>query len=242
MTVRTRIRHSLPWAIVIIGGFLSAYLLVAFVVFPSGLVPRDVSVPNVVGLSFDDAARRLATRGLRGIRGQDRFHGASPKGTVLEQTPHSGAHDVEGATVTLVLSGGPQMARVPGVVGMARDEAESALDAAGFDVGEVTERVSPAPRGQVIESQPAPEANVSVPATVALVVSAGQSVVAVPNVVGRSFDDASRILEQAGLTAGTISAPGGRGGTGGSGVVTAQSPAAGTQVSPGARILLQITP
>jgi beta-lactam-binding protein with PASTA domain len=240
MTVRTRVRHSLPWAIVVIGGFLSAYLLIAFVVFPSGLVPRDVSVPNVVGLSFDDAARRLATRGLRGIRGQDRFHAASPKGTVLEQTPHSGAHDVEGATVTLVLSGGPQMGRVPSVVGSSREEAEAALEAAGFDVGEVTERVSPAPRGQVIESQPAPEANVSVPATVALVVSAGQSVLTVPNVVGKSFEEASRILEQAGLTAGTLSAPGG--GRGGGGAVVAQSPAAGTQVSPGARILLQITP
>ena len=47
MTVRTRLRRSLPYAIVIIGGFLAAYLIVAFLIFPSGVIPRDIRVPNV---------------------------------------------------------------------------------------------------------------------------------------------------------------------------------------------------
>ena len=68
MSVRSRLRRTLPYAISIIGGFLLAYIIVAFFVFPSGVIPRDIRVPNVTGLPFDDASRRLAERGLRGGR------------------------------------------------------------------------------------------------------------------------------------------------------------------------------
>ena len=111
MSFRVKLRRSLPYAIAIIGGFLLAYLIVAFLVFPSGVIPRDIKVPNVTGLSFDDASRRLAERGLRGVKGEERFHAASPKGTVLEQSPAAGARDVEGASITLHVSAGQQSAR-----------------------------------------------------------------------------------------------------------------------------------
>jgi hypothetical protein len=50
VSTRTRVRGSLPYAIAIIGGFLIAYLIVAFVIFPSGVIPGDAKVPNVTGL------------------------------------------------------------------------------------------------------------------------------------------------------------------------------------------------
>src|SRR3954463_2802660 len=120
MSVRRRVRRTLPWAIAIIGGFLAAYLIVAFFVFPSGVIPRDIRVPNVTGLAFDDAVRRLAERGLRGVKGEERFHGASPKGTVLEQAPTAGSTDVEGANITLTVSAGQQTAKIPALNGLAR--------------------------------------------------------------------------------------------------------------------------
>ena len=60
MTLRTKFRGSLPYAVAVIGGFLVAYLIVAFIVFPSGVVPGNAKVPNVIGLTFDDATKRLA--------------------------------------------------------------------------------------------------------------------------------------------------------------------------------------
>ena len=107
MTARSTLRKSLPYAVVIIGGFLVAYLIVAFLVFPSGVIPGDAKVPNVAGLTFDDAAKKLAAVGFRAKRGEARVHGAAPKETVLEQEPRAGAKDVEGATVTLTVSAGP---------------------------------------------------------------------------------------------------------------------------------------
>ena len=53
MTWRVRFRKSLVYLVAIVAGFSLAYLLVAFVIFPAGVIPRDVKVPNVMGLGFD---------------------------------------------------------------------------------------------------------------------------------------------------------------------------------------------
>jgi beta-lactam-binding protein with PASTA domain len=106
MTLRTKFRGSLPYAVAVIGGFLIAYLIVAFVIFPSGVIPGNARVPNVTGLLYRDAAKRLAEVGFKAERGESRFHPASPKETVLEQDPRAGTRDAEGAAVTLVVSAG----------------------------------------------------------------------------------------------------------------------------------------
>jgi eukaryotic-like serine/threonine-protein kinase len=174
-TVRRTFRRWLPYAIVIIGGFLLAYLIVAFFVFPSGVIPGNAKVPNVAGLTYDDAAKRLAEVGFRAERGEQRYHGGAPKGTVLEQSPHAGQRDVEGATITLVVSAGQRMAFVPSIVGLPRSAAEEALQEAGFELGQVFERPSSAPPGEVIESKPAPGSRAAIPGSVSLVISVGST-------------------------------------------------------------------
>jgi serine/threonine-protein kinase len=124
-------------------------------------------------LTFDDAAKRLAEVGFKAQRGESRFHGGAPKETVLEQVPRAGVRDVEGATVTLVVSAGQQMVTVPQIVGMTQADAQAALEGAGFELGQVMERPDDAPRGQVLESKPAPGEKAGVPSSVAVTVSTG---------------------------------------------------------------------
>jgi serine/threonine-protein kinase len=241
MSFRVRLRRSLPYAIAIIGGFLLAYLVVAFFIFPSGVIPRDIRVPSVTGLSFDDAVRRLAERGLRGVKGDERYHEASPKGTVLEQNPTPGARDVEGAQVSLTVSAGQQTAKVPQVQGMTRGEAESRLEEAGFDLGEVAQRPSSTPAGQVIESNPAGGREATVPSAVSLVVSSGPALVPIPNVVGQSVALARSILENSGLVVESIRTPTGDPLSDTTAVVVATMPSAGQQVNTGTKISIQAT-
>ncbi len=242
MSVRVRLRRSLPYAVAIISGFLLAYLIVAFLIFPSGVIPRDIQVPNVTGLSFDDAVRRLAERGLRGVRGEERFHAASPKSTVLEQAPSAGSRDVEGASVTLTVSAGQQSARVPSVNGMTRAEAERALEQAGFDVGEVSERPSNSPAGQVIEANPRAGAETTVPSTVSLVVSAGPTVVLIPSVIGQPVTQARLLIENAGLVVAEVRSSTGEVVSDGNWIVAATNPASGAQVATGSRVSIQANP
>jgi beta-lactam-binding protein with PASTA domain len=175
VSVRSKLRGSLLYAVTIVGGFLLAYLIVAFVIFPSGVIPGNAKVPNVTGLMFDDATKRLAEVGFKSEHGESRFHAASPKETVLEQVPIAGTHEVEGTTVTLVTSAGQQIVSVPNVVGSTQADAQTALEGAGFELGTVSEKASDTPMGQVLASNPAAGAKAGIPSAVAIVVSAGPS-------------------------------------------------------------------
>lgn len=238
MTWRGRLRRLIPYVVAASGGFLLAYLIVAFFIFPAGVIPQDVRVPNVIGLAYNDAVRMLQQKGFSSERGETRFHNAAPKGTVLDQQPAPETREVPGTRVTLVISGGQRYATIPGVIGMSRELALSALEGAGFEAGAITERPSNDPRGAVIDSRPRPGTQAPVPSPVALVLSSGPTTVIVPDVVGRTVTDARLFLRQLGLSVGDI---------GGSisdaaAVVTGQSPAAGSQAAMGSRVNLIVGP
>lgn len=236
---RARTRRLFPYLVAAAGGFLIAYLLVYFFVFPTSLVPDDANVPNVVGLLRDDAARRLRAAGFEAARGEEVFHAAAPKTTVLRQEPGPGGVESKGTKVILDVSAGQRSARVPDVVGMARPDAEAALTGAGFDVGEVVERGSDSPRGAVIATSPAAATSLTIPAPVTLVVSSGPRAVSVPDLVGRPLPEARAMLEQVGLaamppTVDSLSAfP--------ADVVVSQSPAAGSAAPNGSRVRVTVS-
>jgi beta-lactam-binding protein with PASTA domain len=99
-----RLRGSLPYAAAIIGGFLVAYLIVAFFIFPAGVIPGNAKVPNVTGLLYDDAAKKLGAVGFKAARAGDEYREATPVNTVLSQDPGAGAKEPEGTTVNLTVS------------------------------------------------------------------------------------------------------------------------------------------
>jgi eukaryotic-like serine/threonine-protein kinase len=223
---RGAVRRFVPYVVAMAGGFMLAYLVVAFLIFPSGVVPRDEEVPSVVGLMYDDAEQELIRKGFKPERGETRFHGTAPRMTVLEQNPPAGSRELVGARVTLA---------IPTVIGMTREQAEVVLETAGFSVGEVIEQASQQPRGEVIETRPAAGSQAPMPTPVTLVLSGGPSVLRVPDLVGRSVGEARRLLEQIGLGVGDVTSVG----SGGS-VVVGHSPEAGASVAAGSRVNLRV--
>lgn len=199
MRWRARVRTSLLYLVSIAAGFALAYLLVAFVVFPSDVIPKDVKVPNVTGLTFDEAVQRLEQAGFKGEKGEQRFNNSAPKMTVLEQSPPPGSREGVGNPVTLVVSGGQRIVSVPSVMGMTKIEAQAVLEKDGFDVGDASEAPSNAPRGSVIATRPAAGAQISVPSTVSLVLSGGAPAIQMPSLVGRDVDGARQTLVQLGV-------------------------------------------
>ena len=239
MTWRGRLRRLLPYVVALVSGFLLAFLIVAFVVFPAGVIPQDVRVPNVIGLTYNDAVQQLAQKGFTAERGEQRFHNAAPKGTVLDQTPPPGSREAANVKVTLVISGGQRYGTVPGIVGMSRELALNALETAGFDVGQVSERPSNAPRGAVIDARPRPGTQAPMPSAVSLVLSAGPTTVIVPDVVGQPLNDARLLLRQVGLAAGDVQF-GGAAVADAAAVVVSQSPPAGSQAASGSKVNLSV--
>jgi eukaryotic-like serine/threonine-protein kinase len=238
MTWRTRYRKSLVYLVAVVAGFSLAYLLVAFVIFPAGVIPRDVKVPNVTGLEFDEATQRLAQAGFKSEQGEQRYNNSAPKMTVLEQSPPPGAREGIGATITLVVSGGQRMVTVPTVTGMTRIEAQVLLEKEGFDVGDVQQSQSNAPVGTVIGTRPAAGSAVSVPSTVSIVLSSGAPAPTMPDLMGRDVGAARQVLTQIGVK--SISIVREPGGPGTPGTVIGQTPVNGATIAPGATVTLRV--
>ncbi|MEP7001102.1 MAG: PASTA domain-containing protein [bacterium] len=238
MKWRSLVRTSLVYLVAIAAGFVLSYLLVAFVVFPAGVIPSDVKVPNVTGLMYDDAMLRLMQAGFKGEKGEQRYNNSAPKMTVLEQSSPPGTRDAVGSVVTLVVSGGQRMVGVPIVTGMTKIEAQALLEKEGFDVGDATEQSSNSPRGTVIATHPAGGSPVSVPSTVSLVLSGGQAAIQMPSLVGRDMDGAKQTLLQLGLR--SVSLMWDPMAIGARGTVVGQTPVAGASVLPGSSVQLRV--
>nr|WSS68404.1 Stk1 family PASTA domain-containing Ser/Thr kinase [Streptomyces sp. NBC_01175] len=93
-----------------------------------------VDVPDLTGLSVEDAKDALDEAGLKAKVLPDRVNSPEEAGEIARQTPGSGAEAAEGDTVELTVSKGPRMLPVPDVTGKDVDEARSTLEEAGFEV------------------------------------------------------------------------------------------------------------
>ena len=240
MSWRARVRTSLVYLVSVVAGFSLAWLIVAFVVFPTGVVPRDVKVPNVTGLMFDEAQQRLAQAGFKAEQGEQRYNNSAPKMTVLEQSPPPGAREGIGSAITLVVSGGQRMTTVPTVTGMTRIEAQVRLEQEGFDVGDAGEANSNAPRGTVIGTRPAAGSQVAVPSTISLVLSRGAEATStqMPSLMGRDVSGARMVLSQIGVK--DVQITWDPMATGPAGSVVGQSPVPGATILPGAGVQLRV--
>ena len=115
--------------------------------------PRPVTVPNVIGLPYDQAASELQSAGF-GVARID-VDSELAAGIVVDQDPNGGAESSKGSTVTLSVSKGPVTAAVPDVTTQDVSIAQTTLEAAGFRTRVVLEDVDdPTLEGIVISQDP----------------------------------------------------------------------------------------
>ncbi len=190
----------------------AALFVVGYVVADLWLTPGSrtadagplVTVPELVGLTNDEAKGRLEQLGLEyGIRSTV-AHARAPEGAVLAQSPIPGQQVRPGAPVEVTLSRGPESHEIPDVAGLSERQASILLERLGFRV--TASRATHAfDAGRAIGTEPGPGIELSVPSEVTLLVSDGPALTTVPDLTGRHIDDALRLLSDAGLALGAIS-------------------------------------
>lgn len=159
---------------------------------------REITeVPDVVGLSLEDASRALSDAGLSMSDSvEEEESSADNTGRVTQQNPPAGSQLSRGSRVTVTVGTGPRMIRVPSnLVGQDIENVRSTLDAMGFDV-QVENVDSTETDGQVLSVSD--EGN-EIPAdsTVTVRVSNGQLIVA-PVLVRQTPEEAEEALRDAG--------------------------------------------
>ncbi|MGI5884405.1 MAG: Stk1 family PASTA domain-containing Ser/Thr kinase [Candidatus Spyradocola sp.] len=188
-------------------------------------------VPAIQGATMDAAAAQLAEMGLVLQVSGTEFSPDEP-GTILQQDPAAESELRSGDAVSVVVSAGPESAEVPYLIGMSLEEARSAIQSLGLQVGEIVhDEGSDLPRNTVLSQDPEEGAVLQNGQSVRLTISDPPLLRSVPYVVGEDLETARSRIEEAGLTVGEVheeSATGVPVGT-----VFAQSPESGQQMRNG---------
>ena len=142
------------------------------------------SVPDVSGLSEEDATEALEDAGFAVGEVTEEFSDEVPTGIVISTDPAIDTELPQGTEVDLVISMGPEFVAVPDIVDLSEAEALDELDSAGLSAGDATEASDETiVAGNVISSDPAADTEVAPGSAVAYVLSTGPATVAVPDSV-----------------------------------------------------------
>ena len=202
------------------------------------LLFRGTTVPQLTGLSQQDAEAAIVAAGLTVGEVSDTPTLAVAPGTVVDQSPAASTKVEEESPVDVSVSAVPT-ANVPDVVGKTLSDASATLADEGLLVGATSYVYDSKVKAGLVKSQdPAADTDTHVGAAVALTVSKGPQTGQVPNVVGLSEADAKTTLEGAGFKVTTTKAanadvP--------AGDVVSQSPAAGTVVAAGSTVTISVS-
>ncbi len=155
------------------------------------------AVPNTVGATQTGATAIAQKVGLA-VTVEER-NADDPLGVVIAQHPPAGGWVRSGGTIRLVVSRGPPLVPVPDLAKRPPAEAEGALRQLGFVVtidGRFDENVL---KGVTLGTEPAGRAPRD--SVIHLIVSNGPAPVKVPDVSGKTFEDAAAVLTAARLGA-----------------------------------------
>ena len=196
--------------------------------------PEPVEVPKLVRKTAEDALVALTDAGFTPDPGHS-YDERIPAGRVVSQSPAPGEKLLPESKVSFVVSDGHAPVSVPALAGLTWDDAESALTDAHLLAGKVEDFSDEVESGFVIGSEPEGGATAPYGSEVVVHVSKGPDLVQVPDVVGKTVDDAYSALRTAGLR---VSLPVYEPGA----TVKAQDPGAYETVRRGSTVTLTVYP
>ncbi len=200
------------------------------------LGPERFDAPKIVGLPRADAVTALTSANLAVGTVTEAYDGTVAAGVVVSSSAEPGTKLKRGAGVDFVVSKGPKPIDIASYVGKSADQATKDLQAAGFVVTSTQQNSSTVAAGLVISQTPS-SGQGKKGDTVALVVSKGPVMVAVPTVRGKSKSEATSILASVGFQVTTKSIV-----SGGLafGLAYGTDPAAGTMAAQGSTVTLLV--
>ena len=164
--------------------------------------PPEVAMPNVVGLSKEEAQKEIENVKLKFEIEKEEYNKAVPEGFIISQDPtymEKFNKVKQGSTVKVVVSKGEEKTTVPKVVGMEKDKAVKALEDAKLKVEIVEESSKKVQEGYVISQETSPDTEAFAGDTIKIHVSTGVEKATVPDVIGKSQADAKKTLEAQGF-------------------------------------------
>jgi eukaryotic-like serine/threonine-protein kinase len=164
--------------------------------------------------------------------------GGKTKGVVSGTDPGAGKMIPVGSKVIVNVTAGPTIRQVPNVTNESEAQAQSDLNAAGFNLVVAGYQDSNQPANYVVSQDPQPGQNANQGSNVKVILSKGPPQTTVPNEVGKSSEQAMIDLENAGFKVKQV--PQATADPTQQDVVQSQSPAGNTQAAKGSTVTIYV--
>ena len=161
---------------------------------------KDVSLPNFADMTREEAEVKAKEAKIT-LDITEEFSSDVEEGKVISQDPPylEGYVVKENSTVKIVISKGENIKIVPKVTGMAKEEAEQAIETEELKVEVVEESSSKVEAGYVIKQEPEADKEVNAGETVKIYVSTGIKQIIMEHVIGKAEDEAKKTLTDLGF-------------------------------------------
>ncbi len=202
---------------------------------------REEEVPSVIGVEQEAAVKLLKGSGFTNIKVTQKASKDVPKDYVISQSIEPKTKAPIDKEIEIFISTGPDSKLVPDVKGKPEDEAAKILEDAGFDVTRAYPYDDEIEKGLAVSTEPSAGQEAAEGSKVKLNISNGKEVktVQVPNLSGKTEQEAKTELQNLKLTPGTVSKE--YSDSVEEGKVISQSVAAGTEVKEGTSVNIVIS-
>lgn len=224
---------------------LLALILVSAVYFLRGRTNtgEKVEVPMVLNLDQSQAVNELERRGLKANIAKTEESDEYEIGKVMSQDPEQNSKVDRGTVINLVISGGREV-EVPDLRNMTLSQADETLKAIGLRLGRTNPQTSDSvDKDLIIGQTPRSTSKLQAGSEVDVTVSTGSdqrvNTIEVPNLTGKTEEDAKAIINQYGLSLRDVKYQNSTSVE--KGLVISQSIANGTQVASNSKIDLTIS-
>lgn len=164
--------------------------------------PKEVDVPDVVNLTKEEAEQKIKDAKLVFEVESEEYNTEIEENHIISQDPkHMDNFNKvkEGTTIKVVISKGTEKTKVPNVKGKQREEAVELIEDAKLKVEVVEETSKTVKEGYVISQETNPDTEVNAGDTVKIHVSTGTEKTTVPGVLGKTQEEAKKILQDSGF-------------------------------------------
>lgn len=178
-------------------------LLYFFVLSPSG---ADVELPDFRGKTVEEAEEMVKNTNMKIVVEKEEKNEEFEEGQIISQNPTPNKKVKDNAKIKVVVSLGGDGGSVPDLVNRKDADAQERIRALGLVPNVVSETSDSIPKGYVIRQSPVEGTKYQKGDTVTIYVSSGkdEKMVPVPNLLGKTEEEAKAALLDAGLTWGQI--------------------------------------
>ena len=160
-------------------------------------------MPAFAGKTLEEAQQEAEALGLKVEKGEEFYSADQEAGLITTQEPTAGSEVSEGKTIIVNISKGKKDGVMPKVVGKDLEEGRAELEALGFGISLVREVTDSKPKNTIIRQsidagQSAPDGTMI---EVEVSNGKGKEMVKMPNIIGKTPDEANALLANEGLAA-----------------------------------------